>query len=367
MSTGSYAAADRGPWHLHAVRLPDDSEATHWWIADGLVGDRAVAGARDVPGGWFLPGGLVDAHVHLTMNFGKVMPHPDGSDALIRDNAAAQRRAGVLALRDAGYAWGAVPRESADGPRLQRAGSLIAPPGRGYPNVCRLVSPDDLVGAALEEVAAGAAWIKVLADFPGADGNWFAAPANYPREVLSAMVREVHAAGSRVMGHSTGLGAAELVSAGADSIEHGMALTRDLLAEMAERRIAWTLTLATADKHVGSLAEQQSPVGVYIRSQLDRIRELLPLAVDCGVPVLAGTDEIPMGALGQELQFLSRFGLTPSQTLAAGSTAARTWLGFSPFAAGAPADLVTYDADPRRDLAVLGNPAAVVFSGQRVR
>ena len=76
------------------------------------------------------------------------------------------------------------------------------------------------------------------------------------------------------MGHSTGLGATDLVAAGADSIEHGMALTRDLVEQMAERRIAWTLTLATAYKHVGGLAEQQSPVGSYLRSQFD----VLPFA-----------------------------------------------------------------------------------------
>ncbi|MDH4064441.1 MAG: amidohydrolase family protein [Acidobacteriota bacterium] len=361
------ASSSATSWHVRAVSLPDGDEPEDLWIVDGRLTGQPVAGARELPGGWVLPGGLVDAHVHLTMNFGKVMPHADGSDALMAANGAAQRHAGVLALRDTGCAWGGVPRESPDGPRLQRAGSLMAPAGRGYPNVCRAVAPEDLVRAALEEVAAGAQWVKVLGDFPGDDGNWFAAPSNYSSSVLGTLVREVHAAGARVMGHSTGLGAADLVAAGVDSVEHGMALTPDRVARMADRGIAWTSTLATAFKHVGALAEQASPVGAYIRAQFDRLRELFPRAVALGVPVLAGTDEIPMGALARELSLLVSLGLTPAQAIAAGSTRARAWLGFPEPIVGGSADLATFDADPRLDLDVLARPAAVVFDGVRVR
>lgn len=354
------------PLHLHAVRLPDGALPEERWIVDGRLTDHPAPDALDLPGGFWLPGGLVDAHVHLTMNFGRRQPFDDGSDALMAANARTFRDAGILAVRDAGCAWGGVPRETADGPRLQRAGSIIAPPGRGYPNVCRLVDAGDLVRVALEEVAAGASWVKVLGDYPGPDGNWFAAPSNYPREVLAEVVREVHAAGSRVMAHSTGLGAADLVAAGVDAIEHGMALTPDLVAAMADRGIAWTTTFATAHKHLGALVDQQSPVGGYIRGKLDVLRELLPRAVALGVPVLAGTDEVPGAALVRELDYLPRFGLTPTQTLAVGSTSARTWLGFPDVDAGGVADLVLYDADPRADLTALDRPSAVVFDGARV-
>jgi hypothetical protein len=49
---------------------------------------------------------------------------------------------------------------------------------------------------------------------------------------------------------------------------------------------------------------------------------------------------------------------------AAGSWAARAYLGVP----GGPAsDLVTYEADPRDDLAVLARPPAIVRHGIRVR
>ena len=353
-------------WHIRAVPLPNGHEAQDWWIANGKLVEGPLADAQELPGGWLLPGGLVDAHVHLTLNFGRVMPHADGSDALVAANSAAQLRAGVLALRDAGFAWGRAPAESADGPRLQRAGGLIAPPGRGYANVCRHVAADDLVRVGLEEVAAGAQWVKILGDFPGPDGNFFTAPSNYPRDTVATLVREVHAAGARVMAHSTGLAAADLIAAGVDSIEHGMLLSADLAKAMADRRIAWTVTLGTAYRHVGAIAEQQTPAGAYIRGQFDRVRDLLPRAVELGVPVIAGTDEIGMGALVKELEYLVRFGLTPTQALDAGSMTARTWLRFPDIRAGQPADLVTFESDPRRQIDALARPAAVVSRGRVV-
>jgi imidazolonepropionase-like amidohydrolase len=355
---------DAGPWHLRAIRLPDGALAEEWWIVDGQLTDAPVAGARELPGGWFLPGGLVDAHAHLTMNFNG-FDLPDGSQELIAANLRAQRGAGVLAVRDAGLAWGGSPgRTSPSGPQVQSAGRLLAAPGRGYPGICVWVEPEQLVEAALAEAAAGAAWVKIMADFPGPDGNWFAAPASYTLEQLDQLVRAVHGAGARVMAHSTGMAAGDLVRAGVNSIEHGMQLDSGLLEQMARRGIAWSLTIGTALKHVGPLAEQDGPVGAYIRGELARVRELLPAAAALGVPLLAGTDELPHGALAQELAVLCDYGLAPAQALVAGSTAARAFLGLP--AANTTADLVTFSADPRNDIAALARPAAVVAGGARV-
>ena len=81
---------DQGPWHVRAIRLPDGVEPEEWWIADGMLYETPIAEARDLPGGWFLPGGLIDAHAHLTMNFNG-FDLPDGSEDLIAANLQAQR------------------------------------------------------------------------------------------------------------------------------------------------------------------------------------------------------------------------------------------------------------------------------------
>ncbi len=145
-----------------------------------------------------------------------------------------------------------------------------------------------------------------------------------------------------------------------------MAMSEGLVDAMADRGIAWSLTLATAEKHVGPLATQDGPVGAYVRGRLDHVRRLLARASQRGVPLIAGTDEIGVGALAREAESLSRLGLTNTQAIAAISTSARGWLGFPPPEAGEPADVVTFATDPREDLSSLARPASVLFAGDLV-
>jgi imidazolonepropionase-like amidohydrolase len=53
--------------------------------------------------------------------------------------------------------------------------------------------------------------------------------------------------------------------------------------------------------------------------------------------------------------------------LKAATTTAYRFLGESFDQAGQPATLVTYEDDPREDLAVLSSPSAVIIDGVRVR
>lgn len=353
-------------WHVHGVRLPDGDRIEEWWVADGIWHDRPVASARTLPGGWFLPGGLVDAHAHLSMNFNGA-EHADGSPALIAANLAAQRAVGVLAIRDAGLAWGGAPQPAdPQGPQVIWSSRLLSAPGTGYPQICAPVPAEALVEVGLAELRGGASWVKIMGDFPGPDGDWFAAPPVYPEAAVADLVRAVHAAGGRVLAHSTGRAAALLVRAGVDSIEHGMALDEPLLGEMARRGCAWSLTLGTALKHTGALAEQPGPVGDYLRGCLGVVRHNLRRAVALGVPLLVGSDELGHGRLIDELIALHSYGLAPVELLTAASTAARRFLGLPALRAGAPADLVTYGHDPRVSLAALAEPAAIVCSGRGV-
>jgi imidazolonepropionase-like amidohydrolase len=97
----------------------------------------------------------------------------------------------------------------------------------------------------------------------------------------------------------------------------------------------------------------------------ERLRTLLPGAVRRGVTVLTGTDIV--GTIPGEVALLTELGLTPTEALAAATTAARKFLGFPDQRDGQPADLVTYAEDPRDDPAVLARPAAVVRHGARLR
>jgi imidazolonepropionase-like amidohydrolase len=64
---------------------------------------------------------------------------------------------------------------------------------------------------------------------------------------------------------------------------------------------------------------------------------------------------------------LTSIGLSGEQALAAGSWAARDWLGApSNLQPGDPADLVVYDEDPRANPAVLTHPRVILLRGKVV-
>ena len=352
-------------WHIRAVRLPDGDHAEDWWIQDGRLTDQPVANARELPGGWVLPG-LADAHVHLSLDF-NATGLPVGSDALIAANMEAQLAAGVLAVRDIGAVPGARIEAHRDrGPRVARAGRILAPPGRFHAGIYQPATSENLVAAGLAEVAAGATWVKVVADFPGPDGDWFTPIVNYPPEALRALVAAVHAAGARVAAHVSGPFVAEVVRAGVDSIEHGPLIDQELLEQLARRGGAWTPTLWTVVGTIEPIAASQLPIAGFVREVLVHLHELIPLAVQLGVTVLAGSDEAPHGTLTREVARLHEFGLSARAAIAAASITPRAYLGMPGFVAGAPADVVTFASDPRARLDALSRPAAIVFGGRRI-
>ena len=72
---------------------------------------------------------------------------------------------------------------------------------------------------------------------------------------------------------------------------------------------------------------------------------------------------IAHGVIADEVRALHTAGLPAEAALAAGSWAAREWLGLPGIVEGAPADLVVYDDDPRADLGTLQRPQVTVLRG----
>lgn len=351
-------------WHLCAVQLPDGEQPEDWWVVNGRLTDLPLAGARDLPGSYVLPG-LVDAHAHLTLDFNNSGLR---GDALVAFNLKAQMKAGVLAIRDMGTSpESRLSPALFDGMHVIKPSKLLAPAGRYFDGLAKPVAEEQLIGAALEAVAEGAAWVKIIADFPGPEGNWWQAVANYASETLRQTIDAVHAAGAKVAVHTTGPFASACVRAGVDSIEHGPSLTEDDLAEMARRGIAWCPTLAVAARYAGLAIKSGGPIATAAGESLAQTRRLLPLAAQLGVVILTGTDELPHGLLADEVVTLHQYGLPATAALGAASTHARTYLGLPGFAGGAPADFVTFMADPRLNLETLASPAAVILGGRRVR
>jgi imidazolonepropionase-like amidohydrolase len=353
-------------WAVRAVQLPDGDRPVDLWVdAAGCLVREPVPGAERLPGRYVVPG-LVDAHAHPAVGSEAGMPVAlGGAEAL---NVLAEWAAcGVGLVRDAGSPGGSVlDLDLVPGmPRLQAAGRFLAPEGRYYPALLPEGAPEQrLTELAMGELARGGRWVKVIADFPAvADGMPSGRPGpTYSGEAIAAMIAAVHAAGGRVAAHVTTDFVSDLVRAGANSIEHGTAIDESALRLMARTGAAWTPTLCAVLGLPGTAPEAARQRAAEYRR---RLHELLPLAHGLGVPILAGTDTA--GTIAREIALLAEHGLEPSAALQAATTTGYRFLG-EPFdRAGQPATLVTYQDDPREDLAVLSAPRAVIIDGVRVR
>jgi len=246
-------------------------------------------------------------------------------------------------------------------------GRFLAPEGRYFRSLYSSVSAAGLVPAGLAEIAAGARWVKLIGDSlagsgtgpsggPGRSAADRAAPGDPAHAVPAYRVADVR----RLAVHSTSRHVRELIDAGADSVEHGYGLDEAGLAALADRGGAWTPTLCVA-LGFGCGPDPEQRRSWHERRQ--RLAFLLPLAVRLGVTIMTGTDRF--GSIPREVALMTQLGLAPCDALAAATTAARGYLGFGVLGDGEPADLVSFDDDPRDDPAVQGRPAAVLVRGRR--
>jgi len=314
--------------------------------------------------------GLVDAHAHLALN----SPAPDGSTAeeVARASARAQLDAGVLALREP--ASSTVPSVGIGPqiglPRTVVAGRFLSAPGRYFAGGAVEVRPEELAEAALDQLRVSGEWVKVIGDFVDpADGVW---KATFPAVALAVASAAVHAAGGRVAIHATNHDVVEsAIDAGVDSIEHGLEVTEAQLGRMAAAGIALTPTMTAVMGFWTELIEMVgSPASEVERAAraVERHPAMVRAAAEAGVRLLAGTDSgvVPHGAIRGEIRRLIEAGVPPSTAVGAGSWDARAFLGFPGIEAGAPADVVAFDRDPREDPGVLAEPALIVLDGRVV-
>ena len=354
--------------HLRGVFLPEEDERDAW-IVDGRLtftrpsGDAATITDR----GWVLPG-LVDAHCHVGLAPDGFYPDPQRQ----RAQALLDRAAGALLLRDAGSpvdnSW---VQQQDDLPRLIRAARHIARPHRYVRDLGVEIEPDDLVAEVEKQAAAGDGWVKVV-------GDWIDRAAGdlaplWPDDLLAAAVARAHELGARVATHVFGEDALPgLIAAGVDSIEHGTGLTDDLIAAAAAAGCAVVPTLINIDNFptFALAGERKFPTyAAHMRALYGTNRDRIRNAWDAGIAVYTGTDaggSLPHGLVRDEIRALVGAGIPQAEVVAQASWRGREWLGLPGLTEGAPADLIVYAADPRRDLAALFAPVVTVLRGATV-
>jgi imidazolonepropionase-like amidohydrolase len=356
--------------HVRGVLLPDDEVRDLWLVGDRVTLTPVPDAVTIATGGFVLPG-LVDAHCHLGIARGA---RPVTSIEQAKSLAAADREAGVLAIRDAGSPY-PYPQldDDPDVPRLARAGQHIAPPQRYLRDVGVEVEAGELAAEATRQARAGTGWVKLVGDWIDRTVGDLAPAWDPPAMALA--VDAAHAAGARVAVHTFAEeSVAALVRAGVDSVEHGTGLADDDIAEMARRGTALVPTMINIDTF-GEIADRAAAKFPGYADHMRALRAGFPTVVakayDAGVPIYVGSDAgggIDHGLTAHEMLLLhERAGMSTDDVLRAGSWGAREWLGFPGLVEGGLADLVVYDVDPRKDLRTLLSPARIVLRGRVAR
>lgn len=352
--------------HLRGVVLPDD-QVRDLYVVDGRLTLEPVADAQTVADGGYLLPGLVDAHCHVGLAAGGPVETADEA----RAQAVLDRDTGALLLRDAGVPVRfAELDDAADLPRIVHAGRHLAPPKRYIRGYAVEVEPAALGDAVELQAKASDGWVKLVGDWIDRDTGDLA--PNWPASALVEAVQRARAHGARVAVHTFGEEAIpDLLAAGVDSIEHGTGLTDDVLDAMARLGTALVPTTLVVDTF-GDIADRATRFPTYaarMRRLRDSSRDRLRNAYDAGIPIYVGTDAggLPHGRVVEEILRLAEICLPAEEALAAGSWAARRWLGLPGIEEGAPADVVCYDEDPRADLTVLRTPRRILLGGRVVR
>ncbi|MQA01898.1 MAG: amidohydrolase family protein [Streptosporangiales bacterium] len=362
---------------------------------DGTIGEVCPAGGASVTdddvtveldGAYVLPG-LVDSHVHLVWSGdpdpARVVDEEGEQLTVVRAVTHAQRQlaAGITTVRDLGSNWDvavtvakAIDRGICAGPTVIASGRTVIMTG-GHDPFWGIFSDgvDAVTRAVRNQVSIGAGVIKTAATggaYGQSEGEEIG-QSELSYEELAALAAEAHRFGRKVAAHALGTeGIRNAVRAGVDTVEHGVCLTEDIVDTMRAQGTVLCPTLATyrtlaAGDGIPDYAAAKA------RSVVDTHRESFAMALDAGIPIIAGTDagapNLPHPCLVDELEVLHEYGMPVLDVLRSATSTAASALDREDRAGvvrtGAPADLVIVTADPFADPANLRRVWGVVRGG----
>jgi imidazolonepropionase-like amidohydrolase len=389
---------------LKAARLFDGKSDTV--VQPGLVvvsgdkiqsiGGAAPAGATviDLGDATLLPG-FIDSHTHLTQTFsadynGARLEALDRTvaESAIRATVNARKTlmAGFTTVRDVGSEnfldiglrnsinAGIVP-----GPRMLVSVHAIGSTGghcddgAGFkfgflnheagPEDGVINSPDQARFAVRFNVKYGADVIKTCATGGVLSPTDAVDLPQLTQAELDALVTAAHELGRKAAAHVHGAeGGKRAIRAGIDSIEHGTFLDDEALRMMRERGTYLVPTLSVR----AGLAETKFPPLVQAKVDVVVVAQdsMVKRALQMGVKIALGTDAAvyPHGDNALEFVLMAADGMTPAQSLRAGTSVAATLLGLDAkvgtLETGKLADIVAVPGNPIQDIK---NTQSVLF------
>ena len=334
-------------------------ELTTFLVKGGLVkqitpGDHGMDCAKQgIPAdrGAFLMPGLVDAHVHLFLDGAPTdgltrsahMKKPLAElTGAARQSARQALACGVTLVRDAGDRHGInhTIRDEATGrddmARVRSGGLGVKRSNRYGAFMAMDVDDEQSIRQSVVKLAASSDEIKlILTGIIDFDAGAVTDEPQFDLQSAQLVVDTAHAHGRKTFAHCSGeKGLAIAACAGVGSIEHGFFMTRETLAIMRDRQVAWTPTFCPVHfqwAYPEAVGWSANTVG-NLRRILDRHAEHLRLADEMGVPLLMGTDAGSMGvehgrAMYEEIDRYLEAGLSMEKTLGAATSAARRHFG----------------------------------------
>jgi len=335
----------------------------------------------------FVMPGLVEAHAHIFLD-GSLLDMDERAAylkayfrrmmATARANVEKCTMAGVTLVRDAGDRYGVnhairdwLAADPAAPMGLRSPGLALKRPKRYGAFMGRDIESAAEIPQAVHELSQSSDDIKILLtgiiDFRAAEVK---GDPQFDAEELRLVVAEAHAHHRKTFAHCSGLAGLEVaVEAGGDSVEHGFFMTRDILARMAEKGIAWVPTVSPVHFQwlLPSLAGWDAKTVENLRRILDSHAEHIAIAHELGVNLVAGSDAGSQGvdhgtALVDELFHFLDAGLPMEAVLASATSRPRRLWGApsANIAAGNRLDLIALGGSPFEDREALRRVRHVV-------
>jgi imidazolonepropionase-like amidohydrolase len=220
--------------------------------------------------------------------------------------------------------------------------------------------------AVREQIAGGADWIKVYADYHRAPD----APIvpTFSLEELKAIVDEATSAGLPVAAHATtSEGIRRAVLAGVRTIEHGFSASDEVLRLMKDRGVFLCPTLTAVEsyeRYAGWKPPAPDP------PRLAEAKATFGRAMKIGVTIACGSDVgvFPHGENARELELMVECGMSPADAIKSATLTAAQVLKregkMGQLSEGAAADVIAVRGDPLRDIHVLRKPTLVIKDGR---
>ncbi|KZN24321.1 amidohydrolase [Haladaptatus sp. R4] len=362
-------------------------------IEDGeivSVGDVSDADEELDVSGKFVAPGLIDSHIHSSMDGRPDVTSVFGdSDMMLSYRAVSNLRdalrAGVTTVRDLGSpttlaldAADAIEAGLIEGPRIVACGqNVVMTGGHGHWHGREADGEAEVKKAVREQLKRGAGVVKCMATGGVLTDGAITGSPELDEAELTTLVETAAAKHVPTAAHAHGTeGIKNAVRAGISSIEHGTFMDREAAEMMADRGTYWVPTAKASAGIVEHGTEAGIPEYAVEKAEdaIESVADAFEYAMDAEVPIAMGTDagtpfnfhaDIP-----EEIELMVEYGMSPEAALEAATVNAADLLGLSDVGLveeGYRADLVVLDSDPREDERTWQSPAKIMSNGSIVR